>query len=183
MGIFPSALQVSVHFIYVNSYPIPSPPPQLGLLVVSGLRRLANFNLSIGLLRTILFNNMADENGCQGDEKVVRRFFLYLLSQKLWSPYFGSPQSKYIEIFGPPEQKCLKYFVPLQIFLATSFARIQRRVQIFQLKYSIPCLYYILALSCCIQLTTTLSIYRKVTSVILYKVSNYTSGKLVFTTE
>ena len=46
-------------------------PPQLGLLVVSGLRRLAHFNLSIGPLRTKLFNNMANENGCQGDEKAL----------------------------------------------------------------------------------------------------------------
>ena len=46
-------------------------PPQLELLVVSGLRRLAHFNLSIGPQRTKLFNNMADENGCQGDEKAL----------------------------------------------------------------------------------------------------------------
>ena len=46
-------------------------PPQLGLLVVSSLRRLAYFNLSIGPLHTKLFNNMADENGCQGDEKAL----------------------------------------------------------------------------------------------------------------
>jgi len=28
---------------------------------------------------------------------------------KIWTPYFCSPQSKYIEIFGPLEQICLKY--------------------------------------------------------------------------
>ena len=53
----------------------------------------------------------------------------------------------------------------------TPFARIQRGVLKFQLKYSIPPV-TILALTCCIQLTTTVSIP--------YKVSNYTSGKLVF---
>ena len=60
MGIFPTALQVSVHFMLILTQ-YQAHPPQLGLLVVSGLHRLANFNLSIGPLRTKLFNNMASK--------------------------------------------------------------------------------------------------------------------------
>ena len=75
--IFPTALQVSVHFMLILTH-YQAHPPQLGLLVVRGLRRLANFNLSIGPLRTKLLNNMVDENGCQGDEKA-----LYGVSKRL----------------------------------------------------------------------------------------------------
>ena len=56
---FPTTLQVTMHlYIMLILTQYQAHPPQLGLLVVSGLRRLANFNLSIGPLCTKLFNNI-----------------------------------------------------------------------------------------------------------------------------
>ena len=81
------------------------------------------------------------------------------LSKKFWTPLFWFPQiqifgphgTNMFEIYGPP----LKYSIPPQLLLLTPFARIQRGVQIFQLNLPV---YINLALTCCIQLTTPVSI-------------------------
>ena len=113
---------------YVNVKP-PSLPPSTGNV---GLWTYGEFDPPF-VLNTNSFHFHTFVSGL---------LILYIvLSWKIWTPYFGSPQSKYIEIFGPPRTKILeiygsplKYFIPLQNVLLTPFLHIQRGVQIFHLK-------------------------------------------------